>query len=521
MTAPTPQLEPRTAAEIEEALQLDIFGFWDDPLGFVMYAFPWGQEGTELANETGPDEWQARELRAIGQLVREHGFDGSHPVDPIRAAYASGNGVGKTTFFAWLHWWIMATRVNAKGRVTANTYTQLEITTWAEIQRWHKLLICRHWFEVTGSKAYALANPEGWFSKPVTCAQENSEAFAGQHNKQSTSFFIFDESSLIPDNIWDVADAGMTDGEPMHFAAGNPTRNTGKFYEAVFGDIAHRWHHESIDARRCKFPNKKLHKEWIQDYGIDGDYCRVHILGLYPRQSEQQLIGRDLIEGAQQREGMFMEDDPLIAGVDVPDGGSAWFVVRFRRGFDTRPGPRIPMPIRAAGSKVDRDSMVTVLADLLRDKSRGRRISMMFIDAAFGAAIAERLRERHKFDNVQEIQFGGKSPDREFANMRAWMWGKAGKDWLTKGAIDAGDKKLADDLTAPGFRRRLGGDGALVVESKEDMAKRGVASPDDGDAFVLTFAAPVSAETPEETPEEEEFGHYLPSRGGAGGWMGR
>jgi hypothetical protein len=508
--------------QIEAKLQGEIFGLWEDPLKFVQYAFPWGVPGTELEGETGPDDWQRQELENLGRLIKDRGFDGHSAVNPIRVALASGNGVGKTAFFAWVHWFLMSTRVNAKGRVTANTYTQLEITTWAEIQRWHKLLICRHWFEVTGSKSYAVANPEGWWSKPITCDETNSEAFAGQHNKQSTSFFLFDESSLIPDTIWDVADAGMTDGEPFHLAAGNPTRNTGRLYEVCFGSHAHRWHHRSIDARKCRLPNKALHDSWIQDYGLDSDYCRVHILGLPPRQNEEQFIGRDLVEGAQARTGHYLDSDPLIAGCDVADGGSAWFVVRFRRGFDTRPGAHIPQPIRVAGSKIDRDAMVIILADVLRNPNKAHRPQALFVDAAFGAAIAERLRSdpKYRFENVEEVRFGGKSPDQEHANKRAWMWGAA-KAWLAKGAIDRADKKLGDDLMGPGYRRRLGGDGGIVLESKEEMARRGVASPDDGDAFVLTFAAPVAPVTPEQPAEEEEFGHVLPSRGGVGGWMGR
>jgi hypothetical protein len=347
-------------------------------------------------------------------------------------------------------------------------------------------------FEVTGSRCRSKQNPEAWFSVPITCAEENSEAFAGQHNKNSTSFFLFDESSLIPDKIWEVAGAGLTDGEPMWFAFGNPTRNTGAFYEATFGNQAHRWHARSIDSRTCKFPNHRLHAEWIADWGLDSDYVRTRILGQPPKQGEDQLIGRELIEAAQRRTVATLADDPLVAGVDVPDGGSAWFVVRFRRGLDSRPGPRIPAPIRRAGITVNRETMTAILAEVLNDRDPNRKVDAMFVDTAFGAPIVERLHFLgHK--NVHEINFGNPhTPDKGFANMRAYMWGKQAKDWLGRGAIDQLDKKLAADLMAPGFKRRVGGDGALLVESKDDMRKRGVPSPDDGDAFCLTFARSVA-----------------------------
>ena len=293
--------------------------YWDRPLDFTLECFPWGEEGP-LEHDSGPDEWQRQVLIDLGDAIRRNDFDGSTPVDPIKFAIASGHGIGKSTLFAWVHWFIMCTRPNAKGRVTANTYTQLETTTWAEITRWWKLLIFKDIFEVTGSKAYHKENKEGWFSVPITCAEENSEAFAGQHNKESTSFFLFDESSLISDKIFEVAGAGLTDGEPMWLCAGNPTRNTGEFYEICFGEKSHRWNVRSIDARGAKFPNKKEQQQWIEDHGIDSDYVRTRILGLPPKTAENQLIGRDLVDAARTRDIEPMDEDPLVAGVDIPDG---------------------------------------------------------------------------------------------------------------------------------------------------------------------------------------------------------
>jgi hypothetical protein len=79
--------------------------------------------------------------------------------------------------------------------------------------------------------------------------------------------------------------------------------------------------------------------------------------------------------------------------------------------------------------------------------------------------------------------------------------GQAAQGLLGRGGIDPEDKKLAMDLIAPGFHNRVGGDGALMVESKDDMRKRGIPSPDDGDALALTFAQTVAPlERPEPNP---------------------
>ena len=131
---------------------------------------------------------------------------------------------------------------------------------------------------------------------------------------------------------------------------------------------------------------------------------------------------------------------------------------------------------------------------------------MMFVDSAFGAPYVERLRAMG-YDNVQEINFGAPSLDRHMANMRSYMWSRM-KEWLERGAIP-NDVLLETDLTGPGYH--LNRSEQLVIESKQDMVKRGVASPDWGDALALTFAAHVAPVTPVE--EYPRWGR------GPGSWM--
>jgi len=80
--------------------------YWDKPLEFVLDCFPWGEPGP-LEHDSGPDEWQRQVLMDLGAAVARNRFDGSTPVDPVKFAIASGHGIGKSTLFAWIHWWIM------------------------------------------------------------------------------------------------------------------------------------------------------------------------------------------------------------------------------------------------------------------------------------------------------------------------------------------------------------------------------------------------------------------------------
>jgi len=268
--------------ESSDALQLiDLVGeFYADPLGFVVTCFPWGEPGTALEHFPGPDQWQRQELREIGVQVRECAFDGCTPVSPIRRAVASGHGIGKSALTAFVVLWLMATRPDSRGTVTANTYVQLETKTWAAVQKWHKLCLIAPWFVCTTNRLYHRENKETWFCSPATCKEENSEAFAGQHAADASSFYIFDEASAVPDKIFEVAEGGLTDGHPFIFLYGNPTRSTGKFYRVCFGNEQDRWVHKAIDSRDCALPNKELIGEWIETYGVDSDFVRVRVRGL-------------------------------------------------------------------------------------------------------------------------------------------------------------------------------------------------------------------------------------------------
>jgi len=481
---------------------------WDDPLRFVRIAYPWGEPG-ELVDEPGPDEHQAEFLRALGAEVRRRDFDGRAPVMPVLMAETSGHGVGKTVLGAWLVNWIMSTRPHSTGTVTAGTYQQLESRTWSAIQRWTRLCITAEWFDVRASGVFCKISPADWKVIPQTCKEENAQAFAGQHALRSTSWYLFDEASEVPDKIWDVAYGGMTDGEPMMFAWGQPIRNTGRFYEACFGRESSRWNHRRVDSRTSRFTNKPLIDQWIGDYGEDSDFVRVRVLGLPPSASELQYIDGERVKEASRRTVEPLVDEPVVAGFDVSGGGAAWNVIRFRRGPDARSIP----PVRISGQDGrDRAVLIAKCAEIMREGAGGRPVKAMFVDSAFGSPIVERLHTLG-FHNVHEVSFGGKSPDHTKENMRAHMWARM-KDWLLVGGIPEDRDGLSLQLTRPGYH--INRSNRLVLEAKVDMVKRGEASPDDADALALTFAQPVGPDRKQEEPLRS--GWTFGDRSG-GGWM--
>jgi hypothetical protein len=107
----------------------------------------------------------------------------------------------------------------------------------------------------------------------------------------------------------------------------------------------------------------------------------------------------------------------------------------------------------------------------------------VMIDAGQGTGVIDRLKEMGY--KTHEIWFGGGSPEPAYANQRTWMWFQM-RDWLSGGCIDD-DTVLKQDLAGP-EKRYFRNKDATILESKDDMRKRGLDSPNDGDALALTFA---------------------------------
>ena len=468
----------------EEKLVDYVLDCVDDPLEFVHSCYPWGKG--DLKDSLGPRKWQADILDTIGKHLR----DPQTRFKPLKIAIASGHGIGKSSLISMVSDWAMSTMPDTKIVVTANTETQLRTKTWPEVCKWFRLCITAHWFKQTATSIYALAkgHDNAWYADAIPWSENNTEAFAGLHNQGRRIILIFDEGSAIADKVFEVAEGALTDEftEIIWLVFGNPTRNSGRFRE-LFGKYKHRWIHKNIDSRTVEGTNKELIAELVADYGEDSDFVRVRVKGEFPRAGSTQFIPSDLVDAARQREATANLYDPLIIGVDVARFGDDETVIWMRRGRDAKSVP----PIKLRG--VDTMGVAARVAELYNH----HRPDAVFIDGGGpGGGVIDRLVQLKV--PVMEVQFGG-SADRDqisqegavkYVNKRAEMWGNM-RDWLRGGAIpDEAD--LADQLTGLeyGYVLKEGVD-KIILESKKDMKKRGLSSPDMADALALTFAYPV------------------------------
>lgn len=473
--------------DIQRELVLQIAEFYDDPLGHVLFSYPWGQG--QLQGRTGPQDWQREFLEDVGREVAKRGFDGVNAVAPLQYSTSSGHGIGKSAIVAWLIRWIMDTRPFAKGVVTANTGEQLRTKTWAEMAKWHHLGITRHWWQLNagaGSMNYYHKDyREQWRCDAQTSREENSEAFAGLHAANSTPFYVFDEASGIPDKIFEVREGGLTDGEPMTFDFGNPTRNTGRFYQNMEGRFRTRYHRRWIDSRDVEQTNKALFQQWAEDYGEDSDFFKVRVRGMFPDAGSLQLIPMSLYEDNVGREVAVQSHDPLVMAVDVARFGDDKSVIWLRQGRDASSQNNWRTQIL---QKVDTMQLAARIAEI----ANAKRPDAILIDGGgVGGGVIDRCRQLGL--DVVEVNFGSKATQPGLANMRAQMWSNL-RDALQAGVRLPDMEDLRTDLTSVEYGYTLKNE--LKLESKEDMKKRGLSSPDLGDALALTYALPVYPSRP-------------------------
>jgi hypothetical protein len=483
----------------EQGLTDDMARFYADPLGFVLFAFSWGSGS--LKSFEGPDVWAVDFLADLGNQIKQRDFDGSTAVAPIRFSTSSGHGIGKSAMVAWLILFVMSTRPHCKGTVTANTAQQLRSKTWSELAKWYNLCITKHWFTLNAGSMgslniYAKCSPERWRFDAQTCEERNSEAFAGQHAATSTSCYIFDEASAVPDKIFEVREGGLTDGEPMVFDFGNPTRNTGRFHDNMVGRYRDMYSRRFVDSRDVKITNKEMFKEWAAAYGEDSDFFKVRVKGEFPAVGAVQFVSGDKVRACVMLDVRVQPFDPVVIGVDVARFGDDQSVICIRQGRDAE----------SQGWHVFRGIDTMQLAAKVVEVAREKRADQVFIDGGgVGGGVVDRCRQLGL--DVVEVNFGNKATDPLYANMRAQCWGRM-RDAIYDGIRLPDNQDLIADLT--GLEYGYNVRNQLQLEKKEEAKKRGIASPDLADALSLTYAYPVAPTRPGYAAEGQVQTEYDP-----------
>jgi hypothetical protein len=489
--------------DLQAELADDIAAFSTDPLACMLYSFPWG-EG-DLESSEGPYEWQ----RQVANVIKEHLENPRTHHQPLRVAVASGNGIGKSAFVAMVSHWALSTFEDTKIVVTATTGTQLQTKTQPEISKWFRLATNAHWFDVK-TKSITIRDvkhADTWRLDFITWDEHNPDAFLGLHNKRKRIVMICDESSGIADVIWDTIQRALTDKETeiIWLALGNPNHNQGRFAEC-FGSDKYRWRTFQIDSRSVPGTNKEEIQSWLEKYGEDSDYFRYSVRGEFPRGGADQFIPSDIVMAARRNRVRGFEKLPKLLTCDVARFGSDETVIGLRQG----------RKFQVVGTYRGIDTEMTA-QHVIEFREQYRVDAVVVDDDGIGGAVTDHLRARGYREKLFPFHGGAEPADPQmYYNKRAECWGRM-RDWLKDGAEIPDDPQLDRQLTSAKYFIARGKvrNGAIVLEAKEDLKKRGYDSPDRADALAMSFGVTIA---PQPVRVEEDRPSSW-SRGGSAEWM--
>jgi phage terminase large subunit len=424
-----------------------------------------------------PDVWQEEALEAFPHTRR--------------LAMKACAGPGKTATLAWLGWNFLLTRPNPIVGCTSVSGANLKSALWTEFARWRaKSPLLMQMFEQTSTEIYNVEARDTWRAEARTWAADaNAEqignALAGIHSEYV--MWLLDETGDYPESIMPVCE-GIFNGAPIEahiVQAGNPTRLSGPLYRAC--TVARNlWKVVEItadpdDPRRTPRVSVEVAREQIQQYGRDNPYVLVRIFGQFPPADFNALIGPDDVAKAMKR--FYRSDDignaPLVLGIDVARYGDDQSVIFSRRGIQAYPMKKY--------RNIDSTQGSGIVSRLWEDQA----VDAAFIDNAGlgGGGWIDALVRLGK--TPIGIDFGGSPVDKaRYANKRAEMYFDA-VNWIKRGGALPESPELLAALTQTtySFSRDSG---RMILEPKDSVKKKIGYSPDEADAFVLTFAEPVS-----------------------------
>ena len=402
-------------------------------------------------------------------------------VEPgAKVSVRSGHGTGKTTSQAWIVMWFLVCFEDVKIPCTASSQGQLRDVLWSEVALWHGKM--PEWWKsqivVSGDRVVVRGSEKTRFAVARTAGKDNPDALQGFHAKNI--LFMIDEASGVFDKVFEVAEGALSTKGARVVMCANPTRLTGYFYESHHKnrDLWRRLHFSCEDSPLAN--EGDYIKNMEKQYGRDNDVFRVRVLGDFPNAAFNQLIPLDIIEAGQARwRDMVEKPDrfmPKIIGVDVAPYGGDRSAIFFRQGIYSK----------LLWQNVGDDDVQ--IAGRVAEYAKEHDADAIFIDQGAGSGVASVLRQSG-FQPVL-VPFGSKPLDTRYLNKRAEMWGLM-RDWLRDGGAIPDSEDLRDDLVGPLYFYSMAG--KLQLEKKEDMKKRGLASPDLADALALTFAMPVQS----------------------------
>ena len=414
-----------------------------------------------------PQKWQHEFLDAIARGER-------------RVSVKSAHGVGKSSACSWAMLWVILTQYPSKQVCTAPTSSQLFDALWAELRANITKLpdALQSLLEVTTDRVVLKAAPDECFISARTARAEKPEALQGVHSTGRVVLYA-DEASGVDEQVFEAAIGSMSGHSATTVLTSNPTRTSGFFYE-THHRAKDEWFRMTIAAGDCPYVSPDYIRQVAMQYGEGSNVYRVRVMGEFPLADDDTLIGLELAQSAVSRDVVQNPNAPILWGLDVARFGTDSSALCKRQA-------NVVLETVKTWKNLDLMALTgAVLHEYESADFKDRPAEILVDSIGLGAGVVDRLRELKLPARGINV---GESPafKGQYMNLRAELWAKA-KAWLeARDCKLPRDERLVNELSSP--RYSFMSNGKLKLESKDDMKRRGLASPDVADAFVLTFAS--------------------------------
>lgn len=434
------------------------------------------QPAAWIKDKLGEYTWTKQQ--AICQSVVDHRY----------TCVQSSHDTGKSFIAARIAaWWIETHPVGSAFVVsTAPTDPQVKAILWRELKRAHRkgelrgrITLDARWMIEEELVAYG-RKPNDY----------DPAAFQGIHALYV--LVIIDEACGVPKNLFDAADSLATNEHARVLAIGNPDDPTAHFAEVCKPGSG--WNAIRIDAFDTpNFTGEHIPEElshllvsetWVEErrkrWGVQSPLWQSKVRGLFPDVSDNSLIHPSWVLAAQVRD---LEPDIVDSslGADIARFGSSETVVYMRQGGHVR--------LVHTGRRQPTTATAGQLKRIHRAHPAWPPISVD--DNGVGGGVTDQLRE----DDLPVVPLNGgeaATDSSTYFNARAEWY------WQVRLALEAGEldlDPLDEDLASQLLQIQYSVDsrGRIHIETKDEMRKRGVPSPDraDGLVYSLVKRAPV------------------------------
>lgn len=427
-----------------------------------------------------PDEWQQKALMDLAKNPK--------------VAVKSGQGVGKTSIEAVALLWFLSCFPYPRVVATAPTKQQLHDVLWSEVAKWQERSpLLKNILKWTKTYIYMIGYEKRWFATARTATKpENMQGF-----HEDNMLFIVDEASGVADPIMEAILGTLSGKNNKLLLCGNPTKTSGTFFDAFNSDRALYKCHTVSSANSAR-TNKENIEALIRKYGRDSNVVLVRVFGEFPNQESDVFIILSIIEQCGSKIYELSEDKGMpyiIFGVDVARFGDDETVIyRNNRG-------KLKMVVHRQGQNLMAtvgDIVVQYRKVIKEFPEYKGKIYVNIDDTGLGGGVTDRLKEvkreqkLHRLfiipinaaEKIETDTKEGKEAAEYYNNLTTHMWAVL-RDLLEDKQVEIEDD--AETFAQLSIRKYfMASNGKLELESKKEMKKRGVSSPDRADAVALS-----------------------------------